>query len=614
VIVGHYYGCTLFELVPGAAVVIGSRVFTGHAGEVTSVAASEDQTWFVTGGTDHTLAAWSLVDWKSEPNLGAKFAQQGGQPVVAAVDPGSPAWEAGLRVGDVLDLLAVDGVLKFDRRPKRKEVGTADEVLAALKSPEARVELYFGIAGQGAAVRRETLTSVRQRPPWKWFPAFDNQNKMNDWVVWMWHGSYYHTKTANGDRLAGWHVNLPEPGGRPRFYQLQQFEKLFHQPEVLEKLMETRDAGAALVKARGESPTQVAFTQFEPAPVQLALKQTQVGANGIPLNIVVRPRGNNPDLLPERVELWLNDYLVETWPKPGKTLDPKQPFEAAVTVPADKFRAGDNQLAVLTFNAAGGRSEDVQLVRNDRPAGDANLLALLTGINDYSDHRKLVAGARKFGDLASAKADATAIGDQLRSFTGPQLPFKKSQLDVRLDADAERKKIIEDLEAVAKVAKPDDVLVVFFAGHGDLLMPNDGPQPKSGRAILAGEGTFLFCCPDYTPAKPAATAISVEELFAALAKVNCRKLVLIDACHSGRATAPNLLRRCVPNGQGPIIIAACDQGEQSYEVPRFGTGCSPSRCSARRTRPATTAKPITIPTARSRRKSCTSTWRRRCPR
>ncbi len=39
-----------------------------------------------------------------------------------------------------------------------------------------------------------------------------------------------------------------------------------------------------------------------------------------------------------------------------------------------------------------------------------------------------------------------------------------------------------------------------------------------------------------------------------------------------RAAAPNLLRRCGPNGQGPVIIAACDQSEQSYEDPRFRHG------------------------------------------
>ena len=413
---------------------------------------------------------------------------------------------------------------------------------------------------------------MRQRPLWKWFPAFDSQNRLTDWVVWMWHGSYYHTKTANGDRLVGWHVNAAEPGGRPQFYQLQQFEKLFHQPDVLEKLMETRDLGAALAKLPGGAPEVATFTRFEPDPVRLAVTRSDVPAGGLPLTVTVRPRGTNPDLLPERVELWLNDHLLDAWPKPGKTLDPKLPFVEAATVAADKFRAGENRLTALAFNASGGRAEDSFTVRNDRPPTDANLLALLAGINDYSDTRRNVAGARKFGDLTAARNDATALGDQLRTAKGPKLLYKGATVDVRLDADAARTKITDNLAAIAKAAKPDDLLLVFFAGHGDLLMPKDGPLPPPGRAALVGEGVFLFCCPDYTPTKPGATAISVDELFAALAKVNCRKVVLIDACHSGRAAAPSVLRRCVPNGQGPVVIAACGPGEESYEHEPFKHG------------------------------------------
>jgi uncharacterized caspase-like protein/WD40 repeat protein len=575
VLVGHYYGCTLFELVPTRAVkgaITGTKVFTGHAGEVTSVVAAAEQEWFITGGTDHTVAAWSLADWKSEPNLGAAFAERDGSPVATAVDDASPAWEAGLRVGDVLDLLAVNGAPVFDRRKGEPAFGTVDDALAALKVPRARIELYFGRVARDNGQRWETLTTVRQRPLWKWFPAFDSEDKLNDWVVWMWHGSYYHTKTANGDRLVGWHVNAPEPGDRPQFYQLQQFEKLFHRPEVLDRLMESRDAGAALVKARGENPAIESFTKYEPPPVRLAVKQTEVPPTGLPLTITINPRGNNPDLFPQRVELWLNDYRLETWPKPGKSIDPKKPFEQPVTVPVTKFRTGENQLAVLVFNAVGGRSEDTQLVNNAHPAESATLLALLAGINNYSDTRRNVPGARKFGDLVNARADATALRDQLLTFTGPKLPYTDAKLDVRLDADTARRKLTENLDALAQRARPDDLLIVFFAGHGDLLMPNDGPLPASDRAVLPNEGVFLFCCPDYLPTKPGETALSVEELFAALAQINCRKMVLIDACRSGRATAPNVLRRCVPNGQGPIIIAACDQSELSYEDPQFGHG------------------------------------------
>jgi hypothetical protein len=316
----------------------------------------------------------------------------------------------------------------------------------------------------------------------------------------------------------------------------------------------------------------VSFTKFEPAPVRLALKRTDIPATGLPLAITVTPRGNNPDLRHERVELWLNDHLLESWPKAGQKLDPKVPFEATATVGADKFRAGENQLTVLSFNAGGARAEDARIVSNNRAPADARLLALLAGVNDYSDHRKNAAGARAFGDLRSARADATALEKQLATFSGPKLLYTDAKLDLQLDAEASRKKLADTLDRIAQRARPDDLLVVFFAGHGDLLMPKDGPLPKEGRAALATEGIFYFCCPDYTPAKPGTTALSVDELFTALAKINCRKVVLIDACHSGRATAPNLLRRCVPNGQGPVVIAACDQSELSYEDPEVGHG------------------------------------------
>ncbi len=191
-----------------------------------------------------------------------------------------------------------------------------------------------------------------------------------------------------------------------------------------------------------------------------------------------------------------------------------------MNIAADKdFVLGENQLTVLDLQR-GRRAigEDVQLVRNDRPLGGAEtcwrLLAGITATTLPSAHKN-AGGARNFGDLASARRPTRP--NSASSFVrlpARNSPFKKAVLDVQLDQNA-AKKLFENLDGIAKVAKPNDVLVVFFAGHGDLLMPSDGPQPRAGRAA-GGEGTFLFCCPDYTPAKPGATAISVDELFAAL--------------------------------------------------------------------------------------------------
>jgi hypothetical protein len=472
------------------------------------------------------------------------------------VDGGSPAWEAGLIKDAVIDLLAVDGSLVYDRRAKRPAVGEPQAVLAALKSPASGVELFFGVHPPGQKLF-STLTTVRQRPLWKWFPAFDDRGRMNDWVMWTWHGSYYHTRTAHGDRLVGWHVNGPDPGDRPQFYQLQQFEKLYHRPDVIEKILATRDPAAALAVARGPNPTRASFSRYEPAPVRLALRRSVVGPDGLALTVSVRPRGTNPDLLPERVELWVNDYRLEVWAGDGN-----RPVEKQVTIPAGLFRSGDNQLVVQAFNPAGGRAEDVQVVRNPAVARPPNLIGVAVGINDYAVHRRAVGGARGFGDLIGARADATDFTNRLLTFAGPKRYFPEGRIALRLDRDATREHLTADLKALAGGVKPDDMLVVFFAGHGDAP---PGKRP-------ADPGSFVFCCPDYSPQKAADTAVSAEELFVALAVVNCRKVVFLDACRAGRATEANVLRRLVPAAQGPVVIASCGPGEDSFEDAKFGHG------------------------------------------
>jgi len=61
-------------------------------------------------------------------------------------------------------------------------------------------------------------------------------------------------------------------------------------------------------------------------------------------------------------------------------------------------------------------------------------------------------------------------------------------------------------------------------------------------------------------------------LFNALVRINCRKVIFLDVCHSGQATETNVIRRLIPDGQGPFIMAACEQNQLSYEDPKVGHG------------------------------------------
>jgi uncharacterized caspase-like protein len=127
-----------------------------------------------------------------------------------------------------------------------------------------------------------------------------------------------------------------------------------------------------------------------------------------------------------------------------------------------------------------------------------------------------------------------------------------------VDKEASREGLLKRLKELAGQVRPDDRLVLFLAGHGDLQ--------QTGR-----DSTFVFCGPDYDRKRFAATGLTSQDLYEALAALPCRKLVFLDACRSGEL-AINPVRSLTPAGLGPTILAASDRSESSYEDPRFGHG------------------------------------------
>ena len=66
-------------------------------------------------------------------------------------------------------------------------------------------------------------------------------------------------------------------------------------------------------------------------------------------------------------------------------------------------------------------------------------------------------------------------------------------------------------------------------------------------------------------------AIIAIAVIAGLAAIAGNKFVIVDACQSGEAAA-SPVRVLVPGGQGPIVMAACDRNQKSYEDPKLKHG------------------------------------------
>lgn len=156
--------------------------------------------------------------------------------------------------------------------------------------------------------------------------------------------------------------------------------------------------------------------------------------------------------------------------------------------------------------------------------------------------------------LEAADDDARAIADAFRA-QAKQGAFGASDVSLLIDEDATAERILTALRRLDEMA-PDDLAVVFFAGHG--VKSED-----------RGEMTFLT-----TEATPARLDEGLEwaEVATALGRARGRVVVLLDACHSGHFSrdivvpSDALSEAFAAEGRAGALVFSAAKGRQlSYE-------------------------------------------------
>jgi WD40 repeat protein/uncharacterized caspase-like protein len=296
------------------------------------------------------------------------------------------------------------------------------------------------------------------------------------------------------------------------------------------------------------------------------------------------------------VRLFRNGFLVKLWP--GDVFDKqksacKQLPQAkrneprrAVCKATVSIVAGDNNFTAYAFNHDNVKSNDAKVVVKGadslKRSGTAYIIAV--GVNKY---------ANKDYNLSYAVPDAEDFAAEVKRQQESLKHYEKVEVISLYDKDATKENFLSALKLLSgtdglpvnapdslkriKKAEPEDLVMVYFAGHGTAhdkefyLLPHD----------LGYDGSEQLSTSDALKTV-LAHSISDRDLQAAFEKVDVGHLLLvIDACNSGQALEAEEKRRGPMNSKGlaqlayekgMYILTASQSFQAAQEVSDLGHG------------------------------------------
>ena len=226
---------------------------------------------------------------------------------------------------------------------------------------------------------------------------------------------------------------------------------------------------------------------------------------------------------------------------------------------------GENTLRATAFSRDRTEAHPfVVIIQADIIEATADLYIVAVGIDDYENNRY---------DLKYCVADAQAVTHSL--YRRGQDIFRRFRVDPIFDGNARQSRIVTGLRWVELEARPEDVFIFYYSGHGVMsfgseqqeadfyLVPTDVTQMYGNDALLADKG------------------ISATQLRETCQRIEARKqLVILDACQSG-AAVDTFAVRGIPEDKaidqlsrsaGLTVIAATQPEQPAREFEKLGHG------------------------------------------
>jgi WD40 repeat protein len=379
------------------------------------------------------------------------------------------------------------------------------------------------------------------------FPHADGQR----WVAWT--PSGYYMASVAGDSLVGWQVNR----GRDRtgdFYPVSQFEDQYLRPDIVLKSLALRDENKAIRAAAlesGRAPAARKPADTLPPVIEILDLQNSVEISNTVL--VVHYQIHGPPGVPiKQILARSENHLLGPFDPP--TLDSNG--EASGILPIIVPQHDSNLLLFANNEYGTSVPAKIQLKWKGPDVArslEHKVVVLSIGISSYAHVNGLKYADKDAGDFVAA----------LQRQVGQTYTEVSSK--VLKNEDATLEGIRAGFEWLDKNAGPDDIGIIFLAGHG----------------FDETDGTFYYIPQDGDLKQISKTAVPYAELLSALNSVPGYSVLFIDTCHAGHVVGQNrqvsmdvdsLVNRVSHAPKGIIIYASSIGEQESIESPLWRNG------------------------------------------
>ena len=376
------------------------------------------------------------------------------------------------------------------------------------------------------------------------FPHNDGRR----WVLWT--PSGYYAASPGAEDMIGWHRN----NGADReadFFPCAQFRSIYARPDVIDKVLSTRDETEALRLANEESgrkQQEVTVNQMLPPVVTIQSPKDGfvVSSPEITLGYTVKITSGEPIT---QVKILIDGRLVTQergvlYRPPSQADHGEATHDLHVRIPEQ-----DCEVSLIAENRfAASTPATVKLVwqGKSKPVAEfaikPKLYVLAIGVGKYRDAAlKLEYPAKDANDLAAV----------LEKQSGRL--YREVVSRVVTNEKATREGVLKGLEWIEKETTSKDVVMIFLAGHG----------------VNDRNGDFHFIPHDGNPEQLRSSCVPYSILRDTVTRLPGKVIFFLDTCHSGNVMGD---RRSVDMGDLDRIASDLASAENGVVVFTSSTG------------------------------------------